>query len=131
MGSTEMDTLLSALTIAISELQESIDAQGFPPLRSDDLAPHPLDNGVPDPVSFYARRAIIGLCQQITALVQEPAERAQVHHLGFLISGCVAAATETQPSLAEVVLDAGPEGVSLREVADKTGLDFTKLRKAN
>ncbi|KZT57859.1 S-adenosyl-L-methionine-dependent methyltransferase [Calocera cornea HHB12733] len=124
----ELDVLLSSLATSISALQASIESQGFPPLRSDDLAPHPLDTGIPDPVSFYARRAIIGLCQQIVELVQDPAERSFIDHYGFLLPECLAAATETRPSVAETVLAAGSEGISLKVVSEKTGIDAIKLR---
>ncbi|KZO89654.1 S-adenosyl-L-methionine-dependent methyltransferase [Calocera viscosa TUFC12733] len=124
----ELDTLLSSLITAISALKTSMETQGFPPFRSDDLTPHPLDAGIPDPVSFYARRAIVGLCQQITILVQDPAERSLVDHFRFVIPGCLAAATETSPSIAETVLAAGSEGISLKEVSEKTGVDAIKLR---
>jgi len=128
LAAPEIDSLLASLSTSIAALKASIDAQSFPHFRSDDVAPHPLDSGIPDPVSFYARRAIVGLCQQIVALVQDPAERSMVDHFGFLLSACITAATETKPSIAEVVLAAGSDGISLNGIAERTDIDLTKLR---
>ncbi|EJU00008.1 S-adenosyl-L-methionine-dependent methyltransferase [Dacryopinax primogenitus] len=124
----EIDVLQAALGTSISALKASIDSQGFSQFKSDDISPHPLDTGLPDPTTFYARRAIVGLCQQIIALVQDPAQRALIDHYNFLLPACIVAATETKPSFAEVMLEAPSGGITLDDVAKKTGIDRIKLR---
>ncbi|EJU00023.1 S-adenosyl-L-methionine-dependent methyltransferase [Dacryopinax primogenitus] len=125
---TELDTILEALSTCASVLQAALEDEGAPSFRRDDLSHHPWDGGLPGPRGWYARKAIVGLCQRITTLVQDPFERSQIDSAGFALTASLHTVTQcVPPTVAEIVLASGKNGTSLKELAERTELNETKL----
>ncbi|EJU00015.1 S-adenosyl-L-methionine-dependent methyltransferase [Dacryopinax primogenitus] len=124
---TELNRLVSALCTSASVLQGALNDENVPSFRSDDPSPHPCDGGIPPPSAWYARKALVGLCHQIIALVQDPLERSIIDFTSFNVSSSINAVTRTRPTVAEVVLSTGSKGIAMKNLAENTGLNETKL----
>ncbi|EJU00014.1 S-adenosyl-L-methionine-dependent methyltransferase [Dacryopinax primogenitus] len=124
---TELNKLVAALCTSASVLQGALNDENVPNFRSDDPSPHPWDGGVPPPSAWYARKALVGLCYQIIALVQDPLERSIIDFTSFSLASSMNAVVRTQPTVAEVVLASGSDGIAVKDLAKNTGLDETKL----
>jgi len=127
-GTTELRSLLTSLSAAVSALEITMDAKNIRPFSHNDLYAHPLDEQLAEPLIWYARKAIVGLCYTMISLVQTPAEKATTDGLSFATGAALMVITDGEPSLADMVYEAGAEGVEIAKLGQRSGKDSIKLR---
>ncbi|EJT99303.1 S-adenosyl-L-methionine-dependent methyltransferase [Dacryopinax primogenitus] len=120
--------LVSSLNDAVDALQKVLQVRQLPAFELDSPIPHPLDSGLPDPVSWFARKAIVGLCSKIIATVESPAERALVLSNAWLIPVALNVVIESEPPVVDLIAETGEIGATVTSLAGKTGIDAAKLR---
>jgi hypothetical protein len=123
-----LTVLVSSLNDAVDALQKVVQERQLPPFELDNPTPHPLDSGLPDPSSWYARKAIVGLCNKIIATVQSPAERAVNVSNAWLLPVGLNLVLESEPPVVDLIAEAGEKGETVGVLASKTGIDAAKLR---
>ncbi|KAJ7264044.1 O-methyltransferase [Mycena haematopus] len=118
---------LRALSDIIAEAVTTVertykDAGLSPPSLDEPLDPHsPAEALRRDPVVVGAVQNLVGAAGQITAIMRDPAVSILNGSHAFHISSCVHAAS--QLNVAEILRDAGPEGMSVKNIAARSNVD--------
>ncbi|KAF7342833.1 S-adenosyl-L-methionine-dependent methyltransferase [Mycena sanguinolenta] len=106
------------------------DAELSPPSLDE-----PFDHHVPaealrrDPVVVAAIQNLVAAAGQITAVMRDPALYVLDRAHGFQVSSCIQAVS--QLNVAEFLREAGPEGMSVKEIAARSSVDSKLLGEAS
>ncbi|KAF7367841.1 S-adenosyl-L-methionine-dependent methyltransferase [Mycena sanguinolenta] len=120
-------TTLRALSDIIAEAVTTVErayknADLNPPCLDEPLDPHsPAEALSRDPVVVDAVQNLVAAAAQISAATRDPAVSILGAANAFHISSCVQAAT--QLNVPEILRDAGPQGMSVKDIAAKNHVD--------
>ncbi|KAJ6472496.1 O-methyltransferase [Mycena sanguinolenta] len=126
-------TILRALSNIIADAITTVertfeDAQLSPPSLDEPFDHHaPAEALRRDPVVVEAIQNLIAAAGQITAVMRDPALYVLDRAHGFQVSSCIQAAS--QLNVAEFLREAGPTGMSVKDIAARSNVDSKLLAR--
>ncbi|KAI0261389.1 S-adenosyl-L-methionine-dependent methyltransferase [Gloeopeniophorella convolvens] len=123
--SDDLTALVGILSQGVQTLQTSYAKQGvsFPSL-DDPFKPGALDE---DPELNATTRLIVAAAYQIIATVRSPLETIQDYAPGMYLSSALGLIDEAD--VADAIKEAGPQGLHVKDISAKTGVDSVKLSR--
>ncbi|KAF9469787.1 S-adenosyl-L-methionine-dependent methyltransferase [Collybia nuda] len=128
MSISELTSLQQTLNDAIDAFKAELAAQNLPELSLNTSKPHPIDDiaYLPTPAMHEARRTALASLGLIKSLMQSPHDALVANTwMSLEIAGVRLAAEIGLASL----LDDSEDGLSIEEIAEKTGVDGLKLER--
>ncbi|RDB28601.1 4-O-methyltransferase 1 [Hypsizygus marmoreus] len=128
MSLSEITSLQNTLNSALDIFKAELAAQNFSEPSLNTSKPHPVDEitYLPTPAMYEARRVALASLGLLKSLVQSPYDALAANTWATLEVSSVRLAAET--GLASVLGDS-EEGLSIDEIAEKTGVDGLKLER--
>jgi len=128
MSLSEITSLQNTLNSAIDAFKAELAAQNLLEPSLNTSKPHPIDEitYVPTPVMYEARRVAVASLGLLKSLVQSPYDALAANTWMTIEAASVRLAGDI--GLASV-LGNSEEGMSMQEIADKTGVDGAKLER--
>ncbi|EMD32674.1 hypothetical protein CERSUDRAFT_118699 [Gelatoporia subvermispora B] len=119
---------LRALVRLLTEASEVVikeweDEERCSPGDFDDIK----DAYIPSPALFDARRTVVGACGMCLDLVQDPRCRLMEVGVYYYVSRAMRIVCEAH--IADILANAGPEGISVEVISRKIGIDGQKLTR--
>ncbi|KAJ6474192.1 O-methyltransferase [Mycena sanguinolenta] len=126
---TTLRALSDIISEAVTEVERTYRNTGLdPPSLDEPLNPSsPAEALSRDPVVVDAVQNLVAAAGQISAAMQDPVVSIMSVAHGFHVSSCVQAAA--QLNVAEILRDAGPQGMSVKEIAAKNDVDSKLLAR--
>ncbi|KAI0267868.1 S-adenosyl-L-methionine-dependent methyltransferase [Gloeopeniophorella convolvens] len=121
----DLTALVQILSQSVTTLQESYAKKGAPfPSLDDPFKPGPLDD---DPGVADTTRLIVAAAYQIIATVRSPLETIQDYAPAMYLSSSLGLVDEAD--VADAVKEAGPQGLHIKDISSKTGVESVKLAR--
>ncbi|KAJ3517879.1 hypothetical protein NLJ89_g240 [Agrocybe chaxingu] len=128
MSVSEITSLQKTLNAALDAFKAELTAQNLPEPSLSTSKAHPIDEitYLPTPAMYEARRAVLASLGLIKSLVQSPWDALTANT--WMVLEVAGVRLTAEIGLATVLGDS-EEGLSLAEIAEKTGVDALKLER--
>ncbi|KAK7038000.1 4-O-methyltransferase 1 [Favolaschia claudopus] len=116
---TPLATLAQLITSGVQTLEDAYAKQGIPfPSLDAPFQPTPLDV---DPAVFQTAHLIIAAASQLIATVRSPMETIQMYAASMHTTSTLGFVVDAD--IPDVLKDAGPQGMHVKDLAAKNGID--------
>ncbi|KAF9465474.1 S-adenosyl-L-methionine-dependent methyltransferase [Collybia nuda] len=128
MSVSDITSLQRTLNDAIDAFKAELAAHNLPEPSLHTSKPHPIDDitFLPTPVMYEARRTALASLGLIKSLIQSP-------HDALVANSCMSLEVAGVRLAAEIglanLLEGSEDGLSIDEIAEKTGVDGSKLER--
>ncbi|PPQ79396.1 hypothetical protein CVT25_002666 [Psilocybe cyanescens] len=128
MSLSELSSLQKTLNAAIDTFKAELAAQNLPELSLNTSQPHPIDEltFLPTPAMFEARRVALASLGLIKSLIQSPYDALTANT--WMVLEVAGVRLTAEIGLASILGDS-EEGLSIKEIAEQTGVDELKLER--
>ncbi|KAJ7609461.1 O-methyltransferase [Roridomyces roridus] len=126
---TDLRLLGALITTSIDTILARFDDQSlwFPSLHDPDISESPAERLLGETQMIEAKNVIVAAAAQIVAMVRSPVQTVVEWSMVFHLPSCMRAAIES--NMVEIVRDAGPQGIHVKEIAKKNNTDPTKAAR--
>lgn len=126
---SEYQSLRKVLSESLIQLDVEMKKSNLPEFQITKPEFHPSDdpNFVPSQGLFTARRNAIASLKMLIAVIKEPAETAIEDSLSHWVEAAMQLASRTQTF--DILIPAGPVGMSTKKLGEKIGMNHAKLGK--